>query len=63
MSTARNATSAVANSVCFGEGIIAEYVARYFAVVAVAKRFLGKIWDLVVTMSYFVTFVSKYQLI
>ena len=50
MNTAKSAMNAVANLVHFEEGIIAGSVVRFFVVVAVVKRFLGKIWDLVVGM-------------
>ena len=48
MSTAKSAMNAVVDLVRFEGGIIAGSVVRFFVVVAVVKRFLGKIWDLVV---------------
>ena len=48
MSTAKSVMNVVANLVHFEEDTIVECVARYFVVVAVAKKSLGKIWDLVV---------------
>ena len=44
MSIAKNAMNVVANSTPFEGGTIAEYVVRFFAVVAVAKKYLDKPW-------------------
>jgi len=55
MNTAKSAMNAVANLVHFEEGIIAGSVVRFFVVVAVVKRCLGKIWDLVGTLGSVIT--------